>query len=246
MRREISLFMFSLRECYPNNINITEEFFKDFTKQVKNDGLIQEYFGMLMVIKTHIIKPLVSIAVRYMYTILGMNINQPEVKSFDDATDFGAIFCIQRHKYSGTQLLGFYCSNSKIIYIKDGVHLNKLLPVLFHELTHAFMDQKHIDMEDDYPKPNTLTFSFADQMYIADQNEGFCELVMTLMCFSIFDIEQFPSNVEEYWLGWRLCLESFIFMSKQLSNTKKNINDIERKKIAFDSLINVIRFKNNL
>jgi hypothetical protein len=50
--------------------------------------------------------------------------------------------------------------------------------------------------------------AFRDQMRDTDQCEGFCEMVVTIMFYRLFKKEKYPSNVKEYWMGWRLCMQA--------------------------------------
>jgi len=173
-----------------------------------------------------------------------LKIKEPNVVSLEETEDFHIQVEILQCKCQGIDLRGLYYHENETIYIKNNIHLNKLLPTLFHELTHAYMFQTYISMTDDYPESTNLTFSFEYFMAGADQDEGFCELVSTLMCYYLFDTEQHPSNIPSYWIGWRLNLAAFLVFSRAI--IKPNLLDKIRMKLAISSMINIIRINNNL
>ena len=146
----------------------------------------------------------------------------------------------------GNNILGFYCSLDETIYVKINKHLKSILPVIFHEFTHAYLHQNDIKLIDDYKQPDIVNFSFEYLMYKANQEEGLCELVSSLFCFHIFNNDIYPSNVDEYWIGWRLCTQSFVTTAEMIINLYPNNDSIWITKITFSTLLNYIKSKNNL
>jgi hypothetical protein len=140
---------------------------------------------------------------------------------------------------------GFYSIKDKTIYIRIGEHLKKLLPVLFHEMTHAFLHQQNIVLVDNWTK-KASGFDFESMMSEASQEEGMCELVSSLLCYEIFDCDQYPSKVDEYWLGWRLNVQAFIVFAKMLSKQMSTFGTKDIVKFAFNAIVEHVKKTNNL
>lgn len=244
--------MIPIRTTFENVENKKEfskdSFMNDFELELKNANVKLDYFGMQMIIKQEHMEGLIKTIQTYLFNMIGIKINNLNVKGYtntDELPDYHS-FRIRVQRCCGMDVKGFYNSIDQTVYVRIGAHLKSLLPILFHELTHAYIHQNNLKLVDDFPKPDVVCFDFASMMYIADQEEGICELVSSLMCYNIFDIDQYPSNVDEYWLGWRLSVQAFISFSEILINKFPNNDNIWVTKLAFQSILNHIKKTNNL
>lgn len=227
---------------------LRDEFLADFNTNLKNTNQIPDYFGMTMIIKKEYVAPLLDTIQKYLLIIVGIKINDLNVVPYVNADELPQLHSvhIKMNKCSGMETNGFYYPKDKTVYVAVGKHLKKLLPTMFHELTHAYLHQNDIKLIDNYEKPKTLTFDFISMMHEADQEEGVCELVASLLCYHIFDNNKTPSNVDSYWLGWRLSTQAFVECAKVLIKMCPEKDAVFITKTAFYTVINTIKQSNNL
>lgn len=242
--------MISIRTMFENTIIkcLKHEFMEIFENKLKNAGLVIDYFGMHMIMKAEYMKSLVLTIQDYLFEVIGMKVNDLNVVGYvhvDDLPWFHS-FRVKMNKCGGMDTKGFYNKTDKTVYVRIGEHLKSLLPTLFHELTHAYIDQQNIKIINNFEKPDCVCFDFASRMHEADQEEGVCELVSSLISYHIFNIDQYPSNVDKYWLGWRLSIQGFITFSGILINKYPEKDGLWITKIAFTSIINHLKNTNNL
>ena len=242
--------MFTLKDLLDstNCQDKRKEFFGEFNLELKNMKDIEiDYFDMSMIIKQEHVKPLVNVIQKYMFNILGIHIPNLIVTAYTNVDELPLIhsMSIRMKKCCGVDVRGFYVPIEQIIYIRIGIHLKRLLPTLFHELTHAFIDQNNISLVDSWDKKPT-GFDFESMMTNSSQEEGICELVSTIMCYHIFNCEQYPSNVDKYWLGWRLCIQSFIVFFEMLVKQTNNKDCVWLTKFSFGAIVQHIKSTNNL
>ena len=234
-------------EQYEKHENPRSKFFSDF--KIELNGIPLDYFDMSMIIKQEHMKPLIKVVQKYMFDILGITIPNLDVVAYTNADELPLhhSYNIKSKRCCGMDVRGFYVPSEQIVYIRIGEHLKKLLPTLFHELTHAYVKQNGINLIDSWDKKPT-GFDFESMMCDASQEEGLCELVASLLCYHIFNCEQYPSNVDEYWLGWRLCIQAFIVFAQMLIKQPNNINRdrVWINKYAFGAIIQHIKSTNNL
>lgn len=188
---------------------------------------------------------LVNVMCEFMNKVLGLKINDINVQPFENVDELGKTYAIWNniHKLMGYEIGGWYNKETNTIYIPIKKHLKKIIGTLFHELTHAYMTQENINFVDDYPKPDTISFGFKSQLYKADQNEGFCELIATLMMHFVWGERYNLSNVDEYWLSWKLAIESFSIVTEKITDIVPK--DLQAK-TAIRALVNHAKSKNNL
>lgn len=243
--------MIQLRDIFENkNVQfLREEFMLDFSSELKSNNITSEYFGLSMVIKKEHVIPLLNTIQKYMFKVVGIKIETLIVVPYynENELPLNHYVNIQINNCGGGVTLGFYHPATKTIYVSIGVHLKKILPTIFHELTHAYLHQNNIKLIDNYEKPELLTFDFISMAYEMDQEEGLCELVSSLMCFHVFDCDKSPSSAIEYWLGWRLCVQAFIECAKGIIKICPNNDDgIFISQRAFFTLLHSINQSNNL
>jgi hypothetical protein len=202
--------MIPIRTTFENTkMNFLKDSFMGYFEEELSANLVVDYFGMQMIIKQEYMEGLVKTIQKYLFEVVGIQINDLNVIGYvhvDDLPWFHA-FHVKMNKCGGRDTRGFYHKTDKTVYVRIGEHLKSLLPTLFHELTHAYIDQNNIKIIDDFTKPNCVCFDFSSRMHEADQEEGVCELVSSLMSYHLFNTDQYPSNVDKYWLGWRLSVQ---------------------------------------
>lgn len=242
--------MISIRDIFENKEMkfMRDEFFEDFKNGLKNISTDDEYFGMSMIIEQKHIEPLLHTVQKYLLNIIGIKVNDLNFVGYSNLDDLHIIhsFMMKINSHGGTNALGFYCSLDETIYVKINKHLKSVLPVIFHEFVHAYLHQNNIKLIDNYEKPKIVNFNFESLMYRADQEEGLCELVSSLLCFHIFDCDKYPSNLDNYWIGWRLCVQSFVTTADMIMNKYPDNDIIWITKITFSTLLNYIKSTNNL
>lgn len=231
-------------EVFKRDPKMKYQFVEDIIAKMSNKP---EYVGHQMVIGKDCIDALVDTSIEYMDKICGLRLNSVGRNAFVELNDLDDDMYgyIAVHRMGGYDIPGFYNKETNIITIKLGIHLDKILPVLFHELTHAYIKQKEIEIEDIYEKPTLIDFSFSGHMYKANQNEGLCELVSTFMSYYILEMNIQPSSVDEYWVGWRLCVEAFCNFADKMIKSNPN-NDQENIRVSMLSVFNFIKLKKNL
>jgi len=222
---------------------------KDRLEHITEQNL--PYFGPQFVLKKEYGPSFVRVVLKYMEDVVGFKINNLKINTFVNLTDLDGEMesYLRIHRMMGYDIPGYYNKKEHSINIRIGIHINKILPVLFHELTHAYIHQNGLEFVDNYLKPVSIGFSFSDLMYKCSQEEGFCEMVATVMSYHVLDKDQLPSQVDEYWLGWRLCLTGYQTMVQALSNNNQNKNkfdDIQISKLAINSLVQLVKIKKNL
>ena len=225
-----------------------DQFILDFKMEIDRANVNCEYFGYEMIIKKEYIVPLVITTKKYLLDVLGIEIADIDIVGYYESYELPINHSIhvQIDEQCGFNIRGFYDLESKTIYVKIGEHFKILMPTLFHELTHAYIHTKNIKIIDDFPMPTQICFDFASLMHKASQEEGLCELVSTLMSYHIFDINQYPSNIDKYWLGWRLCMEGFLTFAKMIIYQFKDKDNLWITRLSFISLINQLKQNNNL
>ena len=243
--------MIEIRDLFDNESKITYsvEFMEKFRNElIINDITIPEDFGLMMIVKAEHMQSLTKIIIDYMTIILGVKIPATKIAGYRDHTDLPTkhAFHVYLNRCGGMLTKGFYYPSDNEVYIEIGKHLRLVLPTMFHEMMHSWINFEGIAIIDDYPIVQSGCFDFESMMHETNQEEGLCELAASLMCYHIFDVDRYPSNVDEYWLGWRLCVQSFIsfvnFINKQFTNQ----SNIWITKMAFSSLFNYIKNTNNL
>lgn len=240
--------MIQIRTLFEDKkLDIAENAFLElFNNELKKVNINVEYIGMQMIVKKEYVDVLVEVTKKYLLDIVGIEIGKLGVYGYniiDDLPDEYA-FQMMMHRCCGMDVRGFYHKGN--IFVRVGEHLKRLLPTLFHELTHAYIHQNNMRLVDNYPKPTSIKFDFEALMYEADQEEGVCELVSSLMCYHIFNVDQYPSNVDAYWLGWRLSVECFLAFANVLVKKFPDNSSIWVTKISFMSVINHIKKYNNM
>ena len=204
----------------------------------------QNIINQTIVEREHVF-PLVETICELMDKKFGSKINNINIQPFENVDELGKAYAIwsNMHKLMGYEIRGWYNAETNTIYIPIKKHLKNILPTLFHELTHAYMHQENIVFNNTYPKPDTISFGFKSLLYKADQNEGFCELIATLMLYFVWNDIHSPSLVDEYWLSWKLAIEGFVDVAEKVINIMPKDQII---KIAIRTLINYAKSKHNL
>ncbi len=242
--------MIPIRSLFDEKIlnPLRDEFFNDFKSGLKNISTNDEYFGMSMVVEQKHIVPLLQTVQKYLAIVTGMKIDNLKFVGYGniDELPLNHSLHVKLNSHAGTDTMGFYSPDDDTMYVKINKHLKKVLPIIFHEFTHAYLHRNNIKLVDSCVKPTVVNFDFESLMYKADQEEGVCELVSSLMCFIVFDCDQYPSNVDKYWIGWRLCVQSFITMANMITKQYPNNSIIWITNIAFNTLLNYIKQTNNL
>lgn len=240
--------MNDLKELFESHKGIKGEFYDRLKKEFKSNDLDPKYVGALMVIQKEYVGSIVQVLIEYMNKILGFNIGELGVESFitDKDVDLEMRIYLLAHKAMGVDVPGFYNRESNTLFIRIGVHFELILPILFHELTHAYINKSKYEIIDDYPKPTSISFGFKNMMYKANQNEGLCELSATIMYMYLFGLELYPSLVDEYWLGWAVAIRGFVSMWELLEKMmpSKPIDDMVR--LCMSSVYNIVKAKKNL
>ncbi len=242
--------MIPIRSLFDDKIltPLRDEFFNDFKSGLKNISTDEEYFGMSMIIEQKHVVPLLQTVEKYLSIVTGMKIDNLKFVGYRniDELPLNHSLNMKLNSHSGTETMGFYSPYDDTMYVKINKHLKKVLPIIFHEFTHAYLHRNNIKLVDSCIKPTIVNFDFESLMYKADQEEGVCELVSSLMCFIVFDCDQYPSNIDKYWIGWRLCVQSFITTANMIIRQYQDNNIIWITKITFNTLINYIKNTNNL
>jgi hypothetical protein len=216
-------------EYFPESQGLQEEILQTFQTNIMQAGLDQpSYIGWDMVIQREYAEPLIETITESMQKILGFNFGDlvkedgtsiPFVTNvFTDISELledvrGHILL---HRLMGMDILGFYDKRYNSICVRVGSHLDIVIRVLFHELAHAYLHQHHITFKDSWTQPMETVSAFRDQMRDTDQCEGFCEMVVTIMFYRLFKKEKYLSNVKEYWMGWRLCMQALNHFFKRV------------------------------
>lgn len=230
--------MIQLQSLLDNSVKnvLKEQFMSDL-----RSALHVENFNLTSIITKEYFDVLVEVIRSYMFDVIGIKLNNVKVFGYimDDELPVLNYLHIKSNKCCGLETAGFYNKLDKTVYIEINKQLKCLIPTLFHELMHVYIDENNIIIVDNYPKPtNTICFDFASKIYLASQEEGICELASSLMCLHIFDTNQYPSNVEKYWLGWRLCVQAFIQFAEIIKKT--NNDNLFITKMAFKSTLNML------
>lgn len=212
---------------------VQQKFLDDYQNECHNCG-IGGYFGIMMIVTDSHLLPLITIAQKYMYDILGLKIPAIPVVPFTD------------REAKGGYVVGYYDRKSNNIHLRNNVHLHKLIPTVFHELTHAFIHNTGIIMIDNYRSNLTDCFDFEYFLPGSSQEEGFCELIMTLMQYHIFDIKEYPCKEQEYFIGWLLNIYAFMDMAKIFRNIKKDANNYEISRLSLNAMITFYKNNNNI
>lgn len=226
---------------------------EDFMNTLKNrldiSGIDTTGFNLTTVIKKEHMSSLVSVVHDYLNQIIGIKINNLTVIGYIDESELNLLheFHIKCNKCRGMETHGFYSKFDRTVYVEIGKQLRALLPTFFHEFIHAYVHENNICIVDDYPEQkNSIGFTFAYKMCEASQEEGLCELASSIMCMHIFKINQYPSNVDKYWLGWRLCVQGFIEFFEIITKDKEKCDAVFVTKLSFKSLVNIIIKNHNL
>lgn len=217
-----------------------QKFLDDFRDECHNIG-VGGYFGIMMVINNQHIAPLITVSRKYMHDLLGLRIPDIPVIPYTTPESLPP-----EHMMSGFFAVGFYVRKTNQIFIKNGMHLNKLIPTVFHELTHAYVHNNGIVIIDNFKVPQTVTFDFVSLMHKASQEEGLCELVMTLMRYHIFKTNEYPSTSEEYCLGWVLHIHTFLNLGNIFRQIKPHADNLEISRLALSSIITYYKNNNNI
>jgi len=212
---------------------LKQKFMDDFHDECHNVG-VDGYFGIMMIITDKHLQPLISIVRKYMYDILGLRV--PDIPVFP--------FSENETKNSGA--VGYYNKRKNEIHIQNNVHLHKLIPTIFHELTHAFIHNTGIVIIDDYESPKSNCFDFTFLLQEGSQEEGFCELIMTLMQYHIFEIKEYPSKYAKYCLGWLLNIYAFMDLAKIFRTMKPDKDNFEISRLSLIAMITFYKNNNNI
>lgn len=252
------LKMYSLIKIYESAPKLKDEVLDTFKKNIQDAGLPIEYMGFDMVIKKEYAEPLITTVTEYMYKVVGFTFGNlakdngdivPFVtNTFVNPSELNKVehAMIMLHQFQGFEIPGFYTPYNNTINVRIGCHLKKVLHTLFHELTHAYLCQNHIKFKDTWNEKKITVSAFKDQMHNANQCEGFCEMITTIMFYHLFKKEEYSTSVTEYWLGWRLCMQAFTHFSNKLLEmcSDKSLNYITQ--LSIDSIINMIKRNGNL
>lgn len=212
---------------------LEKKFLDDFHDECHNFG-VGGYFGIMMIVTDDHLLPLILIARKYMHDILGLKIPDIPVIPFSE----------NETRYLGA--VGYYNQKTNDIHLQNNVHLHKLIPTVFHELTHAFIHNSGIVIVDDYEPPKTSCFDFAFLLQDGSQEEGFCELIMTLMQYHIFGIKEYPSKSEIYCLGWLLNMYTFMDLANIFRTMGSNKDNYEISRLSLRAMITFYEKNNNI
>lgn len=222
---------------------LKEEFMSALKTQLTVSNIPIDNFNLTTQIKKEHMPALTNVIHDYLFKILGIQINNLNVVGYVDDEELYLLdyLHIKCNKCSGMETKAFYNKLHKTIYIEINKQLKGLLPVLFHEFIHAYIHENNIKITDDYPmEKDNMCFTFASKMHEANQEEGLCELASSLMCLHIFNTNQYPSNVDKYWLGWRLCVQGFLEFFEFITKNKEKCDAIFVTKMSFKSLVNIL------
>lgn len=226
---------------------LEQKFLDDYLTECKARN-IDGYFGIMMVITDKHVPPLIHIVSKYMYDLLGLKMPIIDVIPYETGktlpADEGEM--VDMNRWMGIDTKGFYARKTNKIYIKNGIHLHKLLPTVFHELTHAYVHNNGICIVDNYKVPTKGIFDFEYFMREANQEEGLCELVMTLMCYHIFKRNEYASNMEAYFLGWRLNVQAFLELATTFRKIKPEADNLIISRLCMYAIITFYKNNNNI